>query len=146
MLNKSAMCVSHTMSTAEGVRLANIIGINVVSSLDKYLGLPCFTGRCKRKLFSDIVDRVWGRIKGWGKKFLSIGGKEILIKAVAQAISTYTMSCFKLPNSLCLDLNLLMGRFWWGQNGERRKIHWVKWDTLCQSKRRRYGFQRSSKF
>ena len=41
------------------------------------------------------------------------------------------MSCFKLPVGLCSKIESLIRRFWWGQKGERRKVHWVKWDTLC---------------
>lgn len=29
---------------------------------------------------------------------------------------------------------VLFLKFWWGQQGDRRKIHWVKWKTLIQSK------------
>ena len=28
----------------------------------------------------------------------------------------------------------MIQKFWWGQRGDRRKIHWKKWDILCQSK------------
>jgi len=35
---------------------------------------------------------------------LSQAVKEILIKAVALAIPTYTMSVFKLPNTLCNEM------------------------------------------
>ena len=35
---------------------------------------------------------------------LSRVGNEILIKAVAQAIPTYTMGVFKLPNILCNEM------------------------------------------
>ena len=34
------------------------------------------------------------------------------------------MSCFKLPIGLCNDLESLIRKFWWGQRGDRRKIHW----------------------
>ena len=45
---------------------------------------------------------------------LSRAGKEVLIKAVAQAIPTYTMSVFQLPSKLCEELDGLYARFWWG--------------------------------
>ena len=73
-------------------------------------------------------------MQGWEEKLLSQAGREILIKAVVQAIPTYTMSCFKLLVGLCTELESLIRKFWWGQRGNRRKIHWVKWKTLVQSK------------
>ena len=55
---------------------------------------------------------------------LSRVGKEILIKAVAQSIPTYTMSVFQIPLKLCAELDALCAKFWWGQFGNERKIHW----------------------
>uniref|UniRef100_A0A5B7A5C8 Reverse transcriptase zinc-binding domain-containing protein n=1 Tax=Davidia involucrata TaxID=16924 RepID=A0A5B7A5C8_DAVIN len=55
-------------------------------------------------------------------------------KAVAQAIPTYMMSCFKLPVAICEAINKMVSNFWWGQQGSERKIHWLKWGRLCKGK------------
>ena len=43
-------------------------------------------------------------LQGWEEKLLSHARREILIKAMVQAIPTYTMSCFKLSLGLCSNL------------------------------------------
>jgi hypothetical protein len=65
---------------------------------------------------------------------LSQARKEILIKSIAQALPVYTMSCFRLPDSLCNEINSMVGKFWWGQVHIERKIHWKKWSNLCRKK------------
>lgn len=42
---------------------------------------------------------------------LSKAEKEILVKAVGQAILTYTMSCFQLLDSLCEELTSMVRNF-----------------------------------
>ena len=43
---------------------------------------------------------------------LSMAGKEVLIKAVAQSIPTYSMGVFRLPKKLCEELDAMCARFW----------------------------------
>jgi hypothetical protein len=64
--------------------------------------------------FAYIKDRVWSKLQGWRERLLSQAGREVLLKAIVQAIPTYSMSCFRLPDCLCSDLEGLMCRFWWG--------------------------------
>ena len=66
---------------------------------------------------------------------LSRAGKEILIKAVAQSIPTYTMRVFQLPLKLCDELDAMCAKFWWGQVGDEQKIHWQRWEKLTRSKK-----------
>uniref|UniRef100_A0A2N9HP17 Reverse transcriptase domain-containing protein n=1 Tax=Fagus sylvatica TaxID=28930 RepID=A0A2N9HP17_FAGSY len=74
------------------------------------------------------------QFEGWKEKFLSKAGHEVLIKAIAQAIPTYSMNCFLLPKSWCSDVDGLIAKYWWGQTKNERKIHWVKWDKLYRRK------------
>ena len=53
---------------------------------------------------------------------------------MAQSFPTYTTTCFKLPTSLCHDLESMICTFFGGQKGDNRKIHWVKWSELCKPK------------
>ena len=65
---------------------------------------------------------------------LSRAGKEVLIKAVIPAIPTYTMGVFQLQLNCVRNLNALCAKFWWGQVGNERKIHWKNWGSLTQPK------------
>jgi ribonuclease HI len=101
---------------------------------EKYLGLPVYMGRSRSRTFSYIKDRIWKRIQGWKEKLLSKAGKEILIKAVAQAMPTYAMSCFDLTKMLCDDISRMIARYWWANMTNEQKMHWLSWDTLCKRK------------
>ena len=59
-----------------------------------------------------MKEKLAKKLTGWKEKLLSKVGKEVLIKAVAQAIPTYTMSCFKIPNALCDELTSMIWNFW----------------------------------
>jgi hypothetical protein len=93
------------------------------------LGLPTLVGRNKRILFNGIMERVWKKLRGWKDNYFSFGGKEVLIRAVAQAIPNYAMSIFKLPVGFCKDLSSMYSKFWWGSREGKRKISWVKWNV-----------------
>jgi hypothetical protein len=110
--------------------------VKAVTSHSKYLGLPVIFGRSKNEVFSFVRDRVWKKLKGWKEKFLSRAGKETLIKAVAQAIPSYVMSCYKIPEGCCRDIEALLAQFWWGTDEKKRKIHWISWNKLGRAKTR----------
>ena len=95
---------------------------------EKYLGVPSDVGTATNGAFKYLKDRVWSRVEGWLEQCLSAGGKEILIKAVAQAVPTYSMSYFRLSKGLCEHLTSLMRNFWWGCKDGKRKTCWVAWD------------------
>ena len=113
-----------------------------MNRIETYLGLPTLVGQAKYHTFSYLKDKIWKKLQGWKGLMLSKAGKEILIKAMAQSIPTYTMSVFQLPLKLCDELDALCVKFWWGQVGSEQKIHWWSWDKLTASKKvRGMGFQ-----
>jgi ribonuclease HI len=109
-------------------------GVTATTRLEKYLGLPALIGRSRISSFSSIKGRIWECLNGWKEKFLSQAGKEVLLKAVVQAIPTYTMSVFQLPKTLCTEINSMMSKFWWGHKGNDKRIAWMSWSKMGRGK------------
>ena len=122
---KTSLFFSKKMSLEFQEMVKETFGAQIIHQHEKYLGLPPQIGRSKKKAFNRIKGQVSRKVAVWKGELLSNAGREILIKAVTQVTPTYTMSCFKLPDSLCSDLNSLMGRFWSGQKENERKLAWL---------------------
>jgi hypothetical protein len=114
--------------------ILNVAGVSTIQSYERYLGLPALVGRSKVSSFADIKGKVWEWLNGWKEKFLSQVRREILLKAIIQAIPTYTVSVFQLPKSLCKEINSMMGRFWWGAKENETKIAWMSWNHMGKAK------------
>jgi hypothetical protein len=135
-LNREKTSLLFSKNTPQVVKdqLVNLVGVTPTSCFEKYLGLPSMVGKSRIASFSSIKGRIWERINGWKEKFLSHAGKEVLMKAVLQAIPTYTMSVFKLPKSLSQGINSLFSKFWWGNKKNESKIAWMKWSKMGLAK------------
>ncbi|CAM8982614.1 unnamed protein product [Rhodiola kirilowii] len=133
--NKSEMVCSKNISEDLVSELAEVIQVRRVQAHSKYLGLPLIFGQQKKIMFKAIEEKILRKIVDWKTKILSRAGREVLIKAVIQAIPLYAMSCFKVPTTLCKKIASYILGFWW-QNGSShsRGIHWLKADILFLEK------------
>lgn len=86
-------------------------------------------------MFPYIIDKAWDKTKGWNNHFLSTAGKKILLKSVALAIPVYAMNYFKLPKTICDEINGVLSNFWWGTKNGKRKMAWVSWKRMALSKK-----------
>ena len=112
-LNKEKTSLFFSRNTNKDIReeIKGRFGAQIIQKHERYLGLSTLVGKGKKKAFSSIKDQVGRKIAGWKGNLLSNARREILIKAVVQATTTYTMSCFRLPDSLCHELNSLVCQF-----------------------------------
>ena len=95
--------------------------VNEIRSYERYLGLPSLVGRGKKASFNYIKERMWRKLQGWEGKLLSQAGRKVLIKTIAQTIRTYAMGCFKLPLSLCHEIEAKVKKLFWGQQVTKEK-------------------------
>ncbi|KAG6676484.1 hypothetical protein I3842_15G153700 [Carya illinoinensis] len=112
--DKSSVFFSKNTKKDTKVQIQQLVGVRSTGSFEKYLGLPVCVGRKKTK-------------------HLSGGGKEVLLKAVLQAIPTYTMGIFQLPESITGRLNQLLRKYWWGYSEDTSKIQIFKQKYFRQS-------------
>jgi ribonuclease HI len=133
-LTKSEVFFSKNLSMAAQEDLSKIMGVRHVLGTGNYLGLPSMIGRKKKEIFAYIKDRVWKRINSWRGRALSKAGKEVMIKSVLQAIPSYVMSVFLLPETTIKEIERMMNSFWWGGGTHNQGIRWLAWDRMAYPK------------
>lgn len=102
---------------------------------NKYLGLPSILGKRKSALLGYLKDKVMTRVQSWDGKWISKGGKEVLIKNVAQAIRSFAMSDFLLPMEITKEIERVLSKYWWNSgSNQSSSIHWMSWSRLSRQK------------
>ncbi|XP_009103405.1 uncharacterized protein LOC103829494 [Brassica rapa] len=117
-LAKSSITFGGRIEMSRKVKIKEILGIEPEGGTGKYLGLPeCFSGS-KVEMLHYIQEKMKSRFHGWYGRFLSAGGKDILLKTVAMAMPVFAMSVFNSQRPL----------------EGKSKIHWLAWEKLVLGK------------
>ncbi|MCH88028.1 ribonuclease H protein [Trifolium medium] len=66
----------------------------------KYLGLPVGANPRLMSTWKPMLDVFRGRIGSWGNKYLSFGGRIVMINVVLNAILVFYLSYLKMPSSV----------------------------------------------
>ncbi|XP_028784473.1 uncharacterized protein LOC114740485 [Neltuma alba] len=133
-IDKSCVFFSKNADETQKKDVYDELGIKASTDPGKYLGLPLLWGRSKSKALAFVKNKLGSKLQGWKQKLVTFAGREILIKAVANAIPIFPMSCFSFPKNFCRELDSLISRFWWGQKDEEGRIHWKSWKSLSAPK------------
>lgn len=108
--------------------------MQIVENLGNYLVLPLYVGKNKTNYFRFLLDKFVNRIKGWSKRLLSRGGKEVFFKAILESLPTYPFSVFLLPRGLIEMLEAKARSFWWESKKRDRGWAMLSWDKVCTPK------------
>jgi hypothetical protein len=111
-LSKSEVFFSRNISRAAQDDLSNLMGVRHVLGTGIYLGMPSMIGRSKKSTFAYIKDRIWKKINSWRSRPISKAGKEVMIKSILQAVPTYVMSIYILPNATVNEIEIMLNSFW----------------------------------
>jgi hypothetical protein len=133
LVNKEKSAVFFSGNCTDEMKQAvhSATGVNSEALGEKYLGLPTALVRSTDSEFEHIITKMRKLVRGWTPKTMSSAAREVLVKAICQAIPTYSMSCFRLSKKLCKKITNCVARFWWGGNEGKSKIHWRKWEKIA---------------
>uniref|UniRef100_A0A803P996 Reverse transcriptase domain-containing protein n=1 Tax=Cannabis sativa TaxID=3483 RepID=A0A803P996_CANSA len=108
-LDKSVMSFSPNTTLAAQVFFHQQLSMPICECHEKYLGLPSYSGRDKKEMFSNIKERIRKLMNSWNEKIFS---------------AAY----------FCKQVESMMANFWWGLTENGSRIHWRSWNLLCKSK------------
>ena len=82
-VEKSRLSSSHGVYSQFLTHIWNQRGLKLLPKGEKYLGVPLFFSRCKKKDFAYLKESNESKVSGWKSKRLSWMGCATLINAVA---------------------------------------------------------------
>ncbi|GAA0144367.1 reverse transcriptase [Lithospermum erythrorhizon] len=119
----------------EEARMSGILGIPVASLLVRYLGIPLTTKQLSSHDYRVLVEKIRGKIEGWGNKNLSFAGRLTLINSVIFGVCNYWYQTTFIPKKTVKEIEKLMKSCSWkGSSVEKfpPKVSW-KQATLKKS-------------
>lgn len=113
---------------------AIITGCSAATIPFKYLGIPVGSGMNRSSNWDDMIQKFQKRLATWKVRLLSIGGRLTLCKSVMGSLGVYYMSLFKMPELVNRKLESIRAQFFWGGDHDDKKIYWVKWKKVLNSR------------
>jgi hypothetical protein len=101
----------------------------------KYLGLSVGANPQKLETWEPLLNVIRGKRGVWRNKYVSLGGRIVLINAVLSAIPVFFLSFLKMPGRVWKELVKIQRNFLWRGLSKRSGICWVKWDDICKPKK-----------
>ncbi|CAJ2627870.1 unnamed protein product [Trifolium pratense] len=125
--------------SVERPRVDNLIfkRLEVSEGRSLYLDLPIGGDPRRLCFWEPVLDLLKNRLSGWRSRFLSIGGRLVLLKSVLTSLPVYALSFFKAPSGTISSIESILIKFFWGGSEDLRKVSWINWNTICL--RKEYG-------
>jgi hypothetical protein len=73
----------------------------------KYLGIPMHYKRLNNKDWAMIEERIEKKLSSWKEKYLSVGGRLVLINSVLNDLPMFMLSIFEIPKGVLEKIDYL---------------------------------------
>lgn len=110
-LNKSTILFSSNTPPSIRASTCAILRIRDSTDPEKYFGILSVWEKTKYQALAYVREKMCRKVQGWSRSFLSQAGREVMIKAVINAIPTFLMMCFKFLDKNCEEFDNLISNF-----------------------------------
>jgi len=109
---------------------ASIINCKAGKVLFLYLGLSIGGDLRRLALWEPVLNTIKSRLSGWQSRFLSFGGRLVLLKSVLTSLPVYALSFFKALSGIISIIESIFNKIFWGRSEDNRKISWIAWSSV----------------
>lgn len=88
--------------------MASHLGCSIGSLPSSYLGFPLGASSRSQANWEPVIERFRKRLAGWKARYLSKGGREVLVKSTLSSIPIYLMSLLSFPMSVVNVLDRIL--------------------------------------
>jgi hypothetical protein len=74
------------------------------------------------------------RIGHWCNRWLSLGGRFVLIKSILESQEVYWMALAAIPVTILNRIRQLIFTFLWSGGSEKKHLHLCSWDSIAKPK------------
>ncbi|RDX61552.1 putative ribonuclease H protein, partial [Mucuna pruriens] len=113
---------------------SNFLPCNMGETPFKFLGVPIGANPTRLDTWQPIIDLVRKILASWKVRYVSLGGRVVLINSVFSGLPLYFFSFFKTPKTVLYMLARMQRSFLWSGNEDSHKVAWVRWDKVYQPK------------
>jgi hypothetical protein len=100
----------------------------------KYLGYFLKYESYKIEDWKWLIDKFETRINHWCNKWLTLGGRYVLIKAVLESLPVYWMTLAHISLSVLHKIHRLSFSFLWSGIKNKHRYHLCSWHTIAKPK------------
>ena len=112
----------------------DLFGCNAGEYPFRYLGIPMHHRQLLNSEWHKVEERFEKKLSCWKAKYLSYGGRLVLLNSVLSSLPMFMMSFFEIPKGVLKNLDHFRSRFFWQGSSDKHKYRLAKWDILCRPK------------
>ena len=112
----------------------DLFGCNTGEYPFRYLGIPMHHRQLLNSEWHKVEERFEKKLSCWKAKYLSYGGRLVLLNSVLSSLPMFMMSFFEIPKGVLKNLDHFRSRFFLQGSSDKHKYRLAKWDILCRPK------------